>query len=257
MECQICYEQKAYFPLICHAICQECLKRYWIEQINAIDPPQKLSCIYKCYPHPSENLVSEIISERIFFQYKYFLAQKTIENKKIFFCPNKECSNPIIEVNKRLFRKKVVCTSCNQEICNRCELPYHKRKCPAKTKGKTKNWIWRLTHTKSCPKCGLRMEKNGGCRHMDCPKCDVAFCWACKGLIDGGGIKHRQRNQQKCCSWDRECHCISGSSSLFKEITTIVAVGCVIIISVPIVIIGITIILPIYIIERICDCISK
>ena len=33
--------------------------------------------------------------------------------------------------------------------------------------------------TKQCPKCGVRITKNGGCDHMTCKvsTCSYEFCW--------------------------------------------------------------------------------
>ena len=30
-----------------------------------------------------------------------------------------------------------------------------------------------------CPKCGVPIEKNLGCRHMHCTMCDHHWCWSC------------------------------------------------------------------------------
>lgn len=39
--------------------------------------------------------------------------------------------------------------------------------------------------TKPCPRCGIRIEKTGGCRHMTCPQeeggCGHEFYWCCLG----------------------------------------------------------------------------
>jgi ariadne-1 len=42
----------------------------------------------------------------------------------------------------------------------------------------TNNLIEALT--KPCPKCGVRIEKNGQCVHMTCRHCKHDFCWLCK-----------------------------------------------------------------------------
>jgi NADH pyrophosphatase NudC (nudix superfamily) len=32
-------------------------------------------------------------------------------------------------------------------------------------------------NTQYCPKCHVRIEKNGGCSHMHCSRCDYDFTW--------------------------------------------------------------------------------
>ena len=32
-----------------------------------------------------------------------------------------------------------------------------------------------------CPRCGILIQKNGGCHHMVCGKCRHEFCWWCLG----------------------------------------------------------------------------
>ena len=32
-----------------------------------------------------------------------------------------------------------------------------------------------------CPRCGVLIQKNGGCKHMQCGKCKHEFCWLCLG----------------------------------------------------------------------------
>lgn len=32
---------------------------------------------------------------------------------------------------------------------------------------------------KLCPKCGVVIEKDGGCNHMECAACNTHFCWLC------------------------------------------------------------------------------
>ena len=38
-----------------------------------------------------------------------------------------------------------------------------------------------ILYTKPCPNCGMQIQKNGGCRHMKCGKCEYELCWDCMG----------------------------------------------------------------------------
>ena len=41
----------------------------------------------------------------------------------------------------------------------------------------TSNWL--ALNTKECPRCETPIEKNGGCNHMTCSKCNWHWCWVC------------------------------------------------------------------------------
>ncbi|CAG8614215.1 4928_t:CDS:2 [Paraglomus brasilianum] len=64
----------------------------------------------------------------------------------------------------------------------------------AKAEQATKTFL--SNKTKSCPKCGTRIQKNGGCDHMTCtvPSCKHEFCWKCfadyKKILQDGNEFH-------------------------------------------------------------------
>ena len=45
------------------------------------------------------------------------------------------------------------------------------------------NNLRKVVLTEPCPnpQCGVLIQKNGGCPHMVCAKCNHQFCWCCKG----------------------------------------------------------------------------
>ena len=45
-----------------------------------------------------------------------------------------------------------------------------------------------------CPKCGVLIQKNGGCKHMVCGKCKYEFCWSCLG----GYYSYTHSDQRYC-----------------------------------------------------------
>eukprot|EP01084_Bolivina_argentea_P097605 175455_1 len=84
---------------------------------------------------------------------------------------------------------------CGFDLCFLCLEEYH---APA-TCFQVENWNfkclkesenaqWIVTNTKKCPKCFTRIERNHGCNHMVCSKCQYEFCWVCMGSWKEHGI---------------------------------------------------------------------
>jgi ariadne-1 len=48
-----------------------------------------------------------------------------------------------------------------------------------KEKSDSENLTWIKANTKPCPGCNNPIEKNQGCMHMRCSKCNIEFCWLC------------------------------------------------------------------------------
>lgn len=49
---------------------------------------------------------------------------------------------------------------------------------------------WISRNTKKCPKCKWPIEKNSGCDHMTCRKCNHEFCWNCFADMTSGIASH-------------------------------------------------------------------
>ncbi|GBG26191.1 E3 ubiquitin-protein ligase dbl4 [Hondaea fermentalgiana] len=116
--------------------------------------------------------------------YQRHLATSFVDiNRNIRWCPGKHCECAVLASGAV---KEVRCTGCDQLFCFKCGADAH---APVSCKGlaawqekclnesETANWI--LAHTKVCPKCSTRIEKNQGCNHMTCRMCRHDFCWIC------------------------------------------------------------------------------
>lgn len=94
----------------------------------------------------------------------------------------------------RISKQRIECPHCDFEMCFTCNRPWHaqtgcdkaKRKEDADSVAGIK-----AMGAKSCPKCGLNIDKNGGCDHMTCHTCKHNFCWECL-LPYGDGTQHAQ-----------------------------------------------------------------
>ena len=53
----------------------------------------------------------------------------------------------------------------------------------------------KVVFTVACPKCGIFIEKNGGCQHIRCIKCRYEFCWFCQQSYAG----YRHQNNEIFC----------------------------------------------------------
>lgn len=105
------------------------------------------------------------------------------------WCPSASCQNAImVSLWTKTYALKSVRCSCGCNFCFEClennhdPVPCSVLKDWMKLKTtdiEAKDWI--LHHTKPCPKCDSKIEKNGGCMHMTCRKCLHEFCWICGG----------------------------------------------------------------------------
>ncbi|XP_028841640.1 E3 ubiquitin-protein ligase RNF14-like [Denticeps clupeoides] len=60
--------------------------------------------------------------------------------------------------------------------------------------------LWLKENVKKCPKCHIRIEKNGGCNFMSCTKCPTHFCWLCLAILDinDHGSSHFKSKKTDC-----------------------------------------------------------
>ncbi|KAH8794580.1 hypothetical protein DL96DRAFT_1481895, partial [Flagelloscypha sp. PMI_526] len=79
----------------------------------------------------------------------------------------------------------LTCPSCLVQICPHCNVTFHEGLTCAEHRDQASGGYkaleqWKKEHgVKSCPKCGVDIEKAGGCNHMTCVTCKTHICWIC------------------------------------------------------------------------------
>jgi len=86
------------------------------------------------------------------------------------------------------------CTQCGVTLCTACHTVAHPGLlCTMfRTYGKDRAGVLRWVNEDptgrcECPKCGVGIEKLGGCMHMECTACRMHFCWRCKEQFELSG----------------------------------------------------------------------
>ncbi len=96
-------------------------------------------------------------------------------------CPTPNC-NGWYEVEGSVIETDYECPLCHQHYCSNCQLQHDAMtSCDAAKRAAQpgmSNADWIEQNTKPCPKCGNRIEKNGGCPYVYC-RCGHGFCWNC------------------------------------------------------------------------------
>lgn len=113
----------------------------------------------------------------------------TNDNKDVKWCPNTGCDYAVNKISDLILNQDIMCI-CGTSFCFMCGRESHS---PAdckmvlnwdsKNNNESEDINWIVANTKPCPnkKCGLPIEKNQGCNHMQCKQCEFEFCWVCLG----------------------------------------------------------------------------
>ena len=95
------------------------------------------------------------------------------------WCITPDCNNIIRNTS---MTKKIKCNKCGLEMCFDCRGAWHGRMSCAQALDTEIKTYSKQKNVKLCPKCKTRIEKNEGCNHMTCSRCNHQFCWLCGGV---------------------------------------------------------------------------
>lgn len=198
--CSICCSDEAeqMFHLQCHhTFCRTCWRTYLYRQINNEGVVDKIQCPDdRCQLLVDEKTMKYFLGDDSFIEHVYrklLINSYVGNNPRTRWCPGKGCGyivNASSLTSSYNYAQLIICSSCQISFCFQCAQPWHD---PIKCKlliswnkklfDDSQNIVWIKANAKSCPKCSVSIEKNGGCNHMTCRNCRHEFCWICFGMF--------------------------------------------------------------------------
>ena len=235
-KCEICLEKfdnqynNNYFKLkLCgHKFCVDCLKMHICESLNLTSANSIPIKCAKCNTLITNSDIFEIIlpnTQEYDFVINKLITIFMLRNNsqmnfnsdiKYYYCPNKKqnCNYIYTSQIKDIGETTMICPNCSCRICLLCNnildpnVP-HDTNCQTKLYSKLddKDRKWLLSNSKDCPMCHTVYEKDHGCNHMTCTRCNppTHFCYLCGNILnEEDPFKHFRNKESKCYNklWD-------------------------------------------------------
>ncbi|XP_048210369.1 E3 ubiquitin-protein ligase parkin [Perognathus longimembris pacificus] len=201
-----------------HVICLDCFHLYCVTRLNdrQFVHDAQLGYTLPCVAGCRNSLIKElhhfrILGEEQYNRYQQYGAEECVLKMGGVLCPRPGCGAGLLPERGQ---RRVTCEGghglgCGFVFCRDCKEAFHDGDCSAlfdtlgaasqayrvdaraaqqaRWEAASKETIRRTT--RPCPRCGVPVEKNGGCMHMHCPQpqCKMEWCWNCG------------------CAWNRVC----------------------------------------------------
>ena len=138
------------------------------------------------------------------YRYQRFAAEECLLQAGGVLCPQPRCGAGIMPDDPE--ERKVKCVQCQYVFCKNCHQGFHMNDdCEAalplferqessmtlnpemilqarwqEKKLDSSSLLTIRVMTKPCPKCRTPTERDGGCMHMECTRCNFQWCWLCQ-----------------------------------------------------------------------------
>jgi len=206
VSCAICYEEKDRkdgHALWCgHWMCKECWYFFLKNKVEERLAVPLLCPQQNCCAAVTSNDVEQMeIGDDLVILYekeslRHYMEHTQKDKPKISWCKNPKGCAGLLSFGNNMPVSVVRCGLCGYNFCHSCNfLPHEPISCEMMQSWSASNGFVEGTEeeleshrlksltTKPCPKCGIPIEKNGGCSHMTCVKgnggCGYEFCWHC------------------------------------------------------------------------------
>lgn len=197
--CGICYDDEvtstdSYVMACGHRFCIRCWKAFLGNKVEE-GPSQILnaSCPnQKCDERVTGVELNELVPHKV-PKWKQFILRQFVDQESHYrFCPGPDCE--VVVVSPLGDIGPVECNSCKTSFCFGCrQEPHIPAQCSdfekwQKIFGSSEFWV--AKHSKPCPQCGVPIEKNQGCNHIQCSQCQFDFCWICLAHLESHNMAH-------------------------------------------------------------------
>ncbi|XP_053917686.1 cullin-9 [Cuculus canorus] len=190
---QLCPTEKP--PTLCcmHYCCKPCWSEYLTTRIEQNMIVNCTCPISECRAQPTAAFICSIVSsEEIIAKYEKALLRGYVECcSNLTWCTNPQGCDQILL--KDGLGYGAACSKCSWISCFNCSFPeaHYPASCShmsqwvdddgyyeGMTSEAQSKHLAKLI-SKHCPSCQAQIEKNEGCLHMTCAKCNHGFCWRC------------------------------------------------------------------------------
>ncbi|KAK7082050.1 E3 ubiquitin-protein ligase rnf14 [Halocaridina rubra] len=233
-ECKVCFMDKSgadcleFWPCR-HVYCKECMTSYFEVQISEGNIKFLRCPEDKCDSEANPKQVQELVPDTLYQRYEDMLLNSTLSSLgDIQSCPRIHCQYPVTIEDRQGH-----CPSCKFVFCGLCRFGWHGIEPCRIRKGELrdimevylngsldikqgmedrygKKYLTTLkdeylslsyleANSKSCPKCGAKIEKIDGCNKMTCQYCSIYFCWLCMSLLDKSRPYEHYNNRMSPC----------------------------------------------------------
>ncbi|KIY46940.1 hypothetical protein FISHEDRAFT_46252 [Fistulina hepatica ATCC 64428] len=186
--CPVCFcdPDANHIVLECaHAYCRECLINLCSSRSASASAFSPLCCVAEsCNCAIGYATLRQVLSptEEIRLLDASFTAHINSQANQFHYCPTPDC--PVVYRSDQ-GGTILQCPACLVRICPRCTVEYHEGLTCMEHLDIVSGGVqlldkWRRENgVKSCPNCGVDIQKSDGCNHMACTVCRTHICWVC------------------------------------------------------------------------------
>lgn len=195
-ECIVCRNEPSDFPsqpptsLCSHTadVCLPCIRRLIQSEISSKGLINSIRCpTIDCQAAMRYYEIMLLADPQTGNRYDKLLAKQSLGGESNYVaCQNTACTGGQLHEGGH-DAPVVTCYVCHAKSCFTHQVPWHENfTCKQwDQQGLQKDAAMEATaqylskFTKECPRCGCHIEKNEGCDHMTCTRCECSFCWVC------------------------------------------------------------------------------